>query len=215
MRRGTESTFERNWSAERGIGRVDRGPGGGRLAPLCGAMLSMALRSKDERGVGRRRAPSAACGRSGVAHALVQLADETTRTAARTSAHPTTCARSAAAATGSSLEEDSDGTFTVSSFATCAGSRKPSRPCSRPSGSDIYDHALFAGNSSGDPIYEMELGGTGAQADQIDGDVYSGGRRRPSPATPTSTARSAPTGTINGRGGRDRRHAADPRHRRR
>ncbi len=39
----------------------------------------------------------------------------------------------------------------------------------------IFSNAVFAGNSSGDPNYTMEFGGTGGQADFIDGEVYSGG----------------------------------------
>lgn len=44
-----------------------------------------------------------------------------------------------------------------------------------PSGTSAFDHAIFAGNTSGDPNYRMALGGTGSQADGIRGDVYSGG----------------------------------------
>jgi len=38
----------------------------------------------------------------------------------------------------------------------------------------LYAHALFAGNSSGDPNYELKFGGTGSQADHVNGNVYSG-----------------------------------------
>jgi hypothetical protein len=41
--------------------------------------------------------------------------------------------------------------------------------------SQIYFNAIFAGNSSGDPAYDLGFGGNGSQADQIQGDVYSGG----------------------------------------
>jgi hypothetical protein len=41
--------------------------------------------------------------------------------------------------------------------------------------SPIYSNAIFAGNSSGDPAYDLKFGGKNAQADQIQGDVYSGG----------------------------------------
>lgn len=41
--------------------------------------------------------------------------------------------------------------------------------------SPVYDNALFAGNSSGDNNYTMSLGGTNSQADQVTGDIYSGG----------------------------------------
>jgi hypothetical protein len=39
----------------------------------------------------------------------------------------------------------------------------------------VFHHGLFAGNSSGDPEYVLELGGKGKQADEVQGDVYSGG----------------------------------------
>jgi len=42
-------------------------------------------------------------------------------------------------------------------------------------GTDLFDHALFAGNTSGDPLYSLDLGGSGEQADEVNGDVYSGG----------------------------------------
>ncbi len=39
----------------------------------------------------------------------------------------------------------------------------------------VFHHAVFAGNSSEDPNYTMEFGGSGSQADAITGGVYSGG----------------------------------------
>jgi hypothetical protein len=41
--------------------------------------------------------------------------------------------------------------------------------------SGVFRNGIFAGNDSGDPDYVLELGGTGSQADLVDGDVYSGG----------------------------------------
>ena len=38
----------------------------------------------------------------------------------------------------------------------------------------LYAHALFAGNSSGDTNYVLKVGGVGAGADFVKGDVYSG-----------------------------------------
>lgn len=42
-------------------------------------------------------------------------------------------------------------------------------------GNDVFDNAVFAGNSSDDPNYAMKFGGNGGQADQVNGDVFSGG----------------------------------------
>ncbi|MBL8858019.1 MAG: hypothetical protein JNL28_05920 [Planctomycetes bacterium] len=39
----------------------------------------------------------------------------------------------------------------------------------------IYSNALFAGNTSGDPNYNMKFGGVGVQGDRVNGNVYSGG----------------------------------------
>lgn len=39
----------------------------------------------------------------------------------------------------------------------------------------LFDNAIFAGNSSGDPDYVLEFGGSGGSADEVTGDVYSGG----------------------------------------
>ena len=39
----------------------------------------------------------------------------------------------------------------------------------------VFSYAIFAGNSSGDSDYAIELGGDGGQADRIVGDLYSGG----------------------------------------
>jgi len=38
----------------------------------------------------------------------------------------------------------------------------------------LYEHALYAGNSSGDTNYVLEVGGTGSGADYVLGDTYSG-----------------------------------------
>ncbi len=38
-----------------------------------------------------------------------------------------------------------------------------------------FHHAVFAGNSSGDPNYVLEFGGQGSHGDVVNGDVFSGG----------------------------------------
>jgi hypothetical protein len=41
--------------------------------------------------------------------------------------------------------------------------------------SPVFHHAVFAGNSSGDPAYTMNFGGSGSDADVVNGSLYSGG----------------------------------------
>ncbi len=142
------------------------------LLALCGAMLSMALRSKDERGsaVDQHQALSAA--RSGVGHALVQLAAGND---ADIGAPDDMRTFGGGAYWADLAEDEASGTYTVSSFATVRGQREAVEALLSPNVGDIYDHALFAGNTSEDPDYVMELGGSNDDADLVDGDVYSGG----------------------------------------
>ncbi|MFH1023174.1 MAG: hypothetical protein V1809_07270 [Planctomycetota bacterium] len=70
--------------------------------------------------------------------------------------------------------DNGDDTFTMVSNATYNGSRNAVEAVLRRSGGGIYHNAIFAGNSGGDPAYEMKFGGTGGQADDINGDIYSG-----------------------------------------
>ena len=78
----------------------------------------------------------------------------------------------------------------------------------------LYANALFAGNSSGDPNYDLKFGGTGAQADHVNGNVYSGGNISIA-GTATHRRHRARSGHDHRRIRRDRHHAADPGPRRR
>ena len=70
-----------------------------------------------------------------------------------------------------------DGTYLSSAVGQFGGRRKVLRAGIRKS-SGVFSSAIYAGNSSGDPNYELEFGGVGAHADQITGDIYSGGSIR-------------------------------------
>lgn len=74
-----------------------------------------------------------------------------------------------------SIEAEADGSFTISAFGSSGATRRALEVTLAPSGGGAFSRALFAGNSSEDPNYVMELGGVGIQADQIHGDVYSAG----------------------------------------
>ncbi len=68
-----------------------------------------------------------------------------------------------------------DETLTVTAFGSISGQTRGVEAVLVKSVSSIYDHALFAGNSSGDPLYDMGFGGNGTQGDAITGNIYSGG----------------------------------------
>jgi hypothetical protein len=70
--------------------------------------------------------------------------------------------------------ERKDGTIIVFGVGRYADHERVVRARVRRSG-NAFHYAIFAGNSSGDPDYEMNLGGKGSDADNIKGDVYSGG----------------------------------------
>lgn len=73
------------------------------------------------------------------------------------------------------IVENGDATWTVTSFAQVASHERGVEAVLARNVDSIYDSALFAGNTGGDPLYDMEFGGKGLQADDINGNVYSGG----------------------------------------
>ncbi len=70
--------------------------------------------------------------------------------------------------------DNGDGTFTITAQGTQENGSRIVQGVVRRTGGP-FANALFAGNASADPNYVMEFGGTGASADDINGDVYSGG----------------------------------------
>lgn len=71
--------------------------------------------------------------------------------------------------------DNGDDTATITSFGRYGGALRATQAMLERSGNGIYDYALFSGNSSGDPGYDMGFGGAGGSADMIHGKVYSGG----------------------------------------
>lgn len=74
-----------------------------------------------------------------------------------------------------SVVENGDATWTVTSFAQVANHERGVEAVLARNVNQIYNSALFAGNTAEDPLYDMEFGGKGVQADDINGNVYSGG----------------------------------------
>src|SRR5688572_30739646 len=64
---------------------------------------------------------------------------------------------------------------TITSYGTVGGRTRGVEAVLTRNLSLIYRSAVFAGNSGGDPTYVMPFSGDGLQADEIHGDIYSGG----------------------------------------
>jgi hypothetical protein len=141
------------------------------LVGLCGAMLMIASRSGNESGAAMDRHQATAVARVGMTEALTQVAADTVADIG---------APDAPLAFGGGtywveMDDSVEGQLLVRATADVRGEQEVLEALFTGGGSDIYDHALFAGNSSGDPLYEMKLGGVGVQGDLVKGDVYSGG----------------------------------------
>lgn len=96
--------------------------------------------------------------------------------------------------------DNGDGTFTVQSFAGHNGRDVGLEAVLVGQTEGVYSSALFAGNSSADPLYDLSFGGTGTSADLVAGNVYSGGNVVvKGDATITGDIRAA--GTISGEAG--------------
>jgi hypothetical protein len=142
------------------------------LVGLCGAMLMIASRSSSEGGSAVDRHQATAVAQAGLGEALAQagvgnLAPIGSEDAPIPFGGGSYWVEVAPAEDG--------GSVLVSAYADVRGEHDALQALLTGGGEDIYDHALFAGNSAGDPLYTMKLGGVGVQADQVTGDVYSGG----------------------------------------
>ena len=73
------------------------------------------------------------------------------------------------------ITDNGDNSFTVQATGSAGLMRRRVQAVVAPVGGGIYDHAVFAGNAGGTAGYTLDLGGTGGQADVIDGDIFSGG----------------------------------------
>ena len=74
-----------------------------------------------------------------------------------------------------SAVQNVDKSWTITSVGETGIAKRALEVVFTPVSGGIYDNALFAGNSSGDPSYTMKFGGSSTQADKITGNVYSGG----------------------------------------
>lgn len=73
------------------------------------------------------------------------------------------------------VARDEDSVFTLTAQARAGLQQRAIEVVVEQAQIGVYHNGIFAGNSSEDPAYELELGGSLTQADQVYGDVYSGG----------------------------------------
>ena len=167
------------------------------LVGLGGAMLMIASRSNSEGTAGVTRHQAKAGAQAGLARALNQVA------AGEDGALGAVDAPLPFGGGDFYVEAETDetaGLVTLRSYARVRGESEALEALLAGEGSDIYDHALFAGNTSDDAAYQLKLGGSGTQADKVTGDVYSGGGVTVSgTATVDGTIRA--DGTITGASG--------------
>lgn len=73
------------------------------------------------------------------------------------------------------LANNGDGTWTVTSTGRAGLRQRVVEAIVRGPLPDVFDHAIFAGNSGANAGYTLDLGGEGGEADKVEGNVYSGG----------------------------------------
>ena len=157
---------------ERGTATVAALLVGFALLGMSGAILTVSMSSKKETSASGDREGAMHCASSGIAHATTNLyAGKKNDVGAPGALIPF--------ATGgywANVVDNGDETYTVTSTGTVRGvSQTLQVVIVESGGGGVFNNALFAGNSDGDPLYTLDLGGTGSQADRILGDVYSGG----------------------------------------
>lgn len=140
------------------------------LVGLSGAALMTSMSSKQQVSGEIERTRALYAAEAGVAYALEQISQGKAPSLG-------TSEKRTGFGTGGywgSAVQNADKSWTVTSVGqTGSAARALQVTFSAPSGG-IYDNALFAGNSSGDPAYTMKFGGTKTQADKVTGNIYSG-----------------------------------------
>ncbi len=71
--------------------------------------------------------------------------------------------------------DNGDSTLTLTSHARAGMQQKAIEVVVERQEEGVYQNGIFAGNSSGDPSYVLDLSGVAVQADKVYGDIYSGG----------------------------------------
>ncbi|MBK7643859.1 MAG: pilus assembly PilX N-terminal domain-containing protein [Planctomycetes bacterium] len=140
------------------------------LLGLSAAALTSSIASKRQIGAEIERTRALYAAEAGVASAMQQLVR------GQQPSLGSVGAPSAFASGGfwGGAVQNLDKSWTITSVGTTGLARRALEVTLTPQSGGIYDNALFAGNSSGDPSYVMKFGGTKTSADKISGNIYSG-----------------------------------------
>jgi len=141
------------------------------IAGMSVGMLTLTMGSRRERASTEYIQRALYAADAGVASAIANLGAGVT-TNIGSPASPVQFSGGAYSAT---IVADVDETYVVISTGTYNGERVTIEAVAAPVGGGVYFNGVFAGNKSGDPLYSLAFNGTGGQADEIFGDVYSGG----------------------------------------
>ena len=75
----------------------------------------------------------------------------------------------------STVADNGDGSYTLRASGRIEDATRTVEATAVEIDGGVFDHAIFAGNRSNDPAYELRLSGVGVQGDEVVGDVFSGG----------------------------------------
>jgi hypothetical protein len=141
------------------------------LVGLGGAMLAAGVATKAEHDVAISRARALYAAEAGVSQAMVEL----THNAIAVMGDSANQTSFADGGFWGDVVDNGNSTFTIHSYGRSGIARRGVEVTVRRSNGGVFQNAIFAGNSSGDPNYSMHFGGRNAQADRVTGSIYSGG----------------------------------------
>jgi hypothetical protein len=141
------------------------------LLGLTGAMLIVTHRNQGERTASLAQHRSFYAANSGIGHVLNNLHAGNAGSVGTADA-PVDFAGGSYFA---DVQDNGDGTFTVTSTGNMGQETIALEAVITAMPGGIFNNAIFAGTTSNDPLYTMELGGLADQADAVSGDIYSAG----------------------------------------
>lgn len=141
------------------------------LVGLSGAILTISLSSSREQAAAKNRHKAFFVANSGLSHAVANFSVGTYDDLGA----PAAPVEFSDGGYWASVVDNGDETYTITSTGLVGRQEATIEAVIRAVSGGIFDNALFAGNSSGDLLYRLTLGGDGGEADEVNGDVYSGG----------------------------------------